>query len=84
MFAIVVYGLGAWFVWRSALPGPVRRIVSLLLATWAIAIVWSRLALGAHYPTDLAGGVLFGICSVAITYAIVPQIENVPVSGRSR
>ena len=86
MFAVVVYGLWAWFVWQSALPPLFRRVVTPLLTAWALAVVWSRLALGAHYPTDLIGGMLFGSCWVAAAFAIVPQIENIPipVNVRSR
>lgn len=39
---------------------PEKLVVAELLVVWALGIVWSRLALGAHYPTDVAGGMLFG------------------------
>jgi len=56
MFATIVYGLWAWYVWRSDLPRPVRVVVAPLLVLWACGIIWSRLALGAHYVTDVVGG----------------------------
>lgn len=70
MFATVVYGCWAWFIWRSDLPRPVRLVVSPLLILWATGIIWSRLALGAHYVTDLIGGVLLGITMLSLGAAV--------------
>lgn len=50
------YGLWAWLVARSTLPG--RAVIAGLLVTLVLAICWARLALGAHYATDLIGGIL--------------------------
>jgi undecaprenyl-diphosphatase len=70
MFATIVYAAWAWYVWRSDLPRPLRRTVTPLLGLWAVGIVWSRLALGAHYITDLAGGILLGVTALAVVAAI--------------
>jgi undecaprenyl-diphosphatase len=70
MFAIVVYGLWAWFIFRSNLKSAARFAGALLLAVWAAGILWSRLALGAHYISDIAGGILLGIALVALARAI--------------
>jgi membrane-associated phospholipid phosphatase len=70
MFATVVYGLWAWYVWHSDLPRPVRLGVAPLLLLWAGGILWSRLALGAHYVTDLIGGVLLGLTALALGSAV--------------
>ncbi len=70
LFATVVYATWAWFVWDSTLPRAVRLIVAPVLALWACGIVWSRLALGAHFVTDLVGGVLLGVAGLAIWAAV--------------
>ena len=70
MFAILVYGLWAWFVWNSSLPRGVRFVLAPLLALWACGVLWSRLALGAHYVTDLAGGILLAVTALAVATAI--------------
>ncbi len=66
MFALLVYGLWAWFVWKSDLPYAVRVVVAPLLALWGCGVIWSRLALGAHYATDLVGGLLLATTALAV------------------
>lgn len=55
---------------RSALPG--RAICAVLLALLGFGIMWARLALGAHYLTDVVGGVLWGVAVVAALTSILP------------
>jgi undecaprenyl-diphosphatase len=71
MFAVVVYGLWAYFFATSTLPRTVRIALATLLSLWGCGVIWSRLALGAHWPTDLIGGVLLGISVLAFGAAIL-------------
>jgi undecaprenyl-diphosphatase len=73
MFAVVVYGLWSYYVATSSLPVTPRRVLAALIALWGVAVIWSRLALGAHYITDLIGGVLFAIAMLAAATAIAPN-----------
>ncbi len=66
MFAVVVYGLWAYHVARSGWPAAIRIPLAIALAGWGLCVIWSRLALGAHYPSDLAGGVLLGVAMLAL------------------
>jgi membrane-associated phospholipid phosphatase len=77
--AVAFYLVLACFVARSALPG--RGWIAAAIAVLAVAIMWSRLALGAHYLTDIAGGVLWGGTIVAALTACWPT--NV-FEGRAR
>jgi undecaprenyl-diphosphatase len=73
MFAVLVYGLWAWFIWNSDLPRSVRGVVAPLLALWGCGVIWSRLALGAHYVTDLVGGVLLAAAMLALAAAVATR-----------
>lgn len=68
--ALAFYVVLAIFVARSALPG--RAWLAPALALLAVAIMWSRLALAAHYLTDIVGGVLWGAAIVATLAACWP------------
>ncbi len=65
------YVLLAIFIWRSGLRH--RRLAAGLVTALAVAILWARLALAAHYLTDLAGGVLWGVAVIATLAACWPR-----------
>jgi undecaprenyl-diphosphatase len=79
MFAVLVYGLWAYFIWKSGLSRGARMAISGLLVLWAFGVIWSRLALGAHYPTDLIGGVLLAAAALGIGNAVA-----IAIAGRRR
>jgi len=78
LFATIVYGLWAYFIFRSTFPAPLRWTLAALGVAWGLAVIWSRLALGAHYPTDLIGGVLLGTAFAGAGIAFVPSVLAVP------
>jgi undecaprenyl-diphosphatase len=75
MFAVLVYGLWAWFIWRSSLRRRLRLVVAPALVLWAGGVIWSRLALGAHYVTDLAGGVLLATIALGLASAVAAVVR---------
>jgi len=71
VLSLAFYGFLAFVVWRSPLPAGARAAAVALCALWIAVIGWSRLALGAHFPTDVLGGYLLGgagLCAVAGAY----------------
>jgi membrane-associated phospholipid phosphatase len=76
------YALWAVMLATSELSRRTRVIEAGLLILLALAICWSRLALGAHYLTDLAGGALFAIAIVSAAAAVVPFNVFSPPAGR--
>ncbi len=74
--SLVFYGLWAYLLWRSFPPAPWRTALIALLACWVIAIGWSRLALGAHYPTDLLGGYLLGAIWLLLGMSAIDRLAG--------
>ncbi len=79
--AIAFYVVLAIFVARSALPG--RAWLAPALVLLAVGIIWSRLALGAHYLTDVVGGLLWG-CTIVATLAACWPTQTFLFEGRTR
>jgi membrane-associated phospholipid phosphatase len=76
------YALWAGMLYMSELPRATRAVAGSLLAILALAVCWSRLALGAHFVTDLIGGALLGIALVSAGLAVVPGIFGGAIAGR--
>jgi undecaprenyl-diphosphatase len=80
--AVGFYLLWAEFVRRSELPARVVRPLALVLYAVAIGILWARLALGAHYATDLFGGALWALAVITAGLAAFPTKVLAPPQGR--
>jgi len=80
--AVGFYLLWGEIVRRSELPDRVRGPLALVLAAVAAGILWARLALGAHYATDLFGGALWALAVIAAALAVFPTKVLSPPQGR--
>ncbi|MEO9169741.1 MAG: phosphatase PAP2 family protein [Candidatus Baltobacteraceae bacterium] len=74
------YLLWSVFLWRSALRG--RAGWAVLVSALAVGIMWSRLALGAHYLTDVLAGAILAAAIVALGAALVPINVFARTAGR--
>ena len=68
--SIVFFAALGVLAWRSPLPRPLAASIAASASLCVVAIPWSRLALGAHYVTDVAGGLLFGTGWLCLVTAV--------------
>jgi undecaprenyl-diphosphatase len=61
----------AWVISARAAEGWPRRLVWLGAVTFAIAVGWSRVWLGVHWPTDVLGGWLWGTAWFGTSTAVI-------------
>jgi undecaprenyl-diphosphatase len=77
----VVFFLGfALLAWHSPLPRAVTIPVVALLTVCVVGIPWSRLALGAHYLTDVIGGLLLGAAFLCLALTVILRFASVPAA----
>lgn len=71
----VVFFVGfALLAWQSPLPRPLAAGLVLLLTIAAVGIPWSRLALSAHYATDVIGGLLLGTAWLTVAFLLIARL----------
>lgn len=76
VLAMAFWGIWAFYAVRALAPSPVRTLIVFAIALWVLAIGWSRLALGAHYLTDVIGGYLLGVFFVSLAAIAVRYLES--------
>jgi len=74
--SLVFYGLWAYLLWRTLPPTQWRAASVAVLGLWIVAIGWSRLALGAHYPTDMLGGYLLGSIWLLLGMTAIDRLSD--------
>jgi undecaprenyl-diphosphatase len=73
----VVFFVGfALLAWHSPLPRPLALAVVAACAICALGIPWSRLALSAHYATDVLGGLLFGAAWLCVALVVIMRVQQ--------
>lgn len=77
--AIVFFASCAAFALISPWPETMKITAAVLLAIWMAGIGWSRMALGAHYPTDVLGGTLFGVAWSCMLWALLLHFGALPL-----
>jgi membrane-associated phospholipid phosphatase len=85
--SLAFYGFLAGVLLRSRLPAGVRVAGTVVAVALVAAIGWSRLALGAHFPSDVLGGYLLGgagLCWALAGYDRTRERAPEPVGSRFR
>ena len=50
-----------------------NKIFTLAAIIWATTISYSRIYVGVHYPLDILGGMIIGICSAMFFYVLIKK-----------
>ena len=76
LLALYVYGMLTW-IWVSMSRNRQERILAWLLPVIvAITVGYSRLLLGAHWPTDVIAGFLFGAIYLTLVLTALRRAER--------
>lgn len=70
MTAAMVATMAIVIVWNATSDARIRSLAALLAAVYAVLVGWSRIWVGAHWPTDVLGGWSYGAALVLIAWAI--------------
>jgi undecaprenyl-diphosphatase len=74
----VVFFVGfAILAWHAPLPRPLAGVLVAVLLVCAVGIPWSRLALAAHYFTDVIAGLLFGTAFLCAALALIVRYASI-------
>ena len=64
LFAAIFGGLLVWLAEESIRSPMIRRSVQVSLGLLILAVGWSRVYLGVHWPSDVIGGYMYGLLAV--------------------
>jgi len=79
--ALTICGIIAIVVWRSAQPRWLRAGLAIAVAIFVALVAVARVALNAHYPSDVLGGFLAGIAVLALFAVVTSPRRDAPPSG---
>jgi undecaprenyl-diphosphatase len=80
--AVLVFGAALLAVPLTLRSPAARWAVRIVCLVLMLLIPWSRMRLGVHWPSDVAGGFLFGFGILAVLWALLPCLrERMPRGG---
>jgi membrane-associated phospholipid phosphatase len=73
--AMVFFAGLAVLAWHAPVARPLALAATAVLALCVVGLPWSRPALGAHYATDVIGGLLFGGAWLCVALAVMTRLS---------
>lgn len=73
--SVAFFGYVAWLLWRHPTSLP-RRAAAALLVLLVLAIGFSRVYLGVHYPSDVIGGWVVGSLCLSLAVWATKRLES--------
>lgn len=64
--AVTILGIVALLAWRSRRPRPLRIGIAVLVALFVVLVAVARVAINAHWPSDVLAGLLGGVGVLAL------------------
>ncbi|MEA2664665.1 MAG: hypothetical protein QOI11_1609 [Candidatus Eremiobacteraeota bacterium] len=74
--SVVFFAGFALLAWHSALPRPLAFALAAACVLCLAGLPWSRLALSAHYATDVLGGLLFGAAWLCVALVLILRVQQ--------
>ncbi len=74
--AVCILGIVALLVWRSRAPRPVAVAVAILVAVFCAWVAIARIAINAHWPSDVLAGFLGGIGVLALVARLTRHTDR--------
>ncbi|CAM4362924.1 phosphatase PAP2 family protein [Comamonas aquatilis] len=73
-----MHASGAFALAMAVSLGSMRHRTTLVAFAWmaALAMAWSRVHLGVHFPSDVMGGALVGICGAYLAWRLLLGIRR--------
>lgn len=87
MLSVLIFGLGAYLLSREVRSAAVRWYAVGAAAVFAVLAAVARVYLGAHWPSDTAGGALAGVSCAAFWVAALrrwPATSSIVVAPQER
>lgn len=74
--AVLVFGAAALAVPLTLSHAAARWSLRIICCAMLLVIPWSRMRLGVHWPSDIAGGYVFGTGFVALLWTLLPALRE--------
>ena len=76
MSAFIFCCIAGYLTWKTRLPLVLKVMIIFLLTIFALLVGFSRIVLGVHYPSDVAGGLALGAAWVLVSIPLLNRMNR--------